>query len=218
MTDPTKHAKRREKGLLPRYFAYFAGSSTRASPVSSIQFRVVRALALPAVCAACVLGCRGVARLDALERAEPLMRQAEAKAEAGDVQGAVDAYTAVLDRAPRTARAHLDLALLLHDRVKDYVAAIYHYRRYLALRPATEKGNLIEDRVRMAKQSFAAMVLRENRGVAEIPEEQLRRLSDENVRLRRELQDLRAQGGDAGGRTRGRSSRRSVVGASEGGG
>ncbi|MDD5705227.1 MAG: LysM peptidoglycan-binding domain-containing protein, partial [Kiritimatiellae bacterium] len=62
----------------------------------------------------------------------------------------------VLMQAPRTASAHLDLPLLLHDYRKDYIGAIYHYRRYLALRPETEKAPMISNRLQVAEQLLAA--------------------------------------------------------------
>lgn len=57
---------------------------------------------------------------------------------------------------PRAASAHLGLALLLHDHRRDYIEAIHHYRRYLALRAGTEKQGMIQDRLRVAEQLLAA--------------------------------------------------------------
>ena len=107
-----------------------------------------------------VVGCSpGIRRTDARERAEPLVERAAAKADAGDIDAAVHLYEEALDRDPTLSRAHLDLAVLLHDRDRDYVAAVYHYGRYLALRPDTQKKELIENRIRLARQAFAASIL-----------------------------------------------------------
>jgi tetratricopeptide (TPR) repeat protein len=122
-----------------------------------------------------------------------MMRRAEAKADAGDIAGALAAYAEVLDRSPRSARAHLDMALLLHDHSKDYVAAIYHYRRYIELRPGAEKADMIRDRIRVARQLLAGEVLRENRGLAEVPEERLEALQKDNDRLRQEIEELKRE-------------------------
>ncbi len=104
-----------------------------------------------------VWGCRRDAgALDAVDRRHPLMRQALAREQAGDFAGAIERYREVLMQAPRAAAAHLSLALLLHDFTQDYVAAIYHYRRYLEMRPDTQKSRLIADRLKVAEQLLAA--------------------------------------------------------------
>jgi nucleoid-associated protein YgaU len=46
--------------------------------------------------------------------------------------------------------------LLYDTRQQDYIRAIYHYERYLELRPDAEKKKLIEDLIRQARLSFAA--------------------------------------------------------------
>ncbi len=102
-------------------------------------------------------GCgRDVARRDAREASDPMMRRAAAKAAEGDVDYAIDLYRKALDLEPRMARASLNLAILLHDAKRDYVRALYHYQRYIELRPDTEKRALIENRMRLARQSFVA--------------------------------------------------------------
>lgn len=110
-----------------------------------------------ATVAALLSGCgRNVGWLDRKDRADPLMRRAEARAKEGDTESAIRLYNAAIDSNPKLALAHLQLALLYHDQQKDYVQAIYHYRRYQQLRGATEKSQMIEDRIRMAGQLFAA--------------------------------------------------------------
>jgi len=57
---------------------------------------------------------------------------------------------------PDFAKAHLELGLLNDDKLGDPIAAIYHYRRYLELRPDSEKRKLVEDFIERAKLSLAA--------------------------------------------------------------
>ena len=57
--------------------------------------------------------------------------------------------------------------------------AIYHYRRYQQLRGATEKSQMIEDRIRMAGQVFAASL---NRGDSRAMEKA--ELEKENAELK----------------------------------
>ncbi|MBN1557066.1 MAG: LysM peptidoglycan-binding domain-containing protein, partial [Lentisphaerae bacterium] len=71
----------------------------------------------------------------------------------------IDLLERVLHGDPDNARAHLDLAILLHDQRRDFVGAIYHYRRYVELRPGTEKAEMIQHRIRVAEQLFGAKLL-----------------------------------------------------------
>ena len=132
-------------------------------------------------------GCRrDVGSLDDADRSLPLVRRAEARRAEGDVDGAVRLFNEAIMADPGAARAHLDLALLLHDQKLDPVVAVYHYRRYLALRPDTEKRAMIEDRIRLATQVLAA------RG-AETEQQASRRASElekENAVLRLDIERL----------------------------
>ncbi|MCX7592088.1 MAG: LysM peptidoglycan-binding domain-containing protein [Kiritimatiellae bacterium] len=140
-------------------------------------------------------GCSsGVATLDAREMDLPIMRRAALSAAAGDTETAIRLYKKALDDNPRLARAHLELAILLHDQGRDYLGAIYHYRRYLELRPDTEKKKLINDRVRLASQSFAATILPADRFMAEkvaALEKENEMLKSRVTTLQEELQRLR---------------------------
>ncbi len=131
-------------------------------------------------------GCtRGVEWLDARDEQLPLVQRALDRAAKGDVDGAVRLYRRALDQEPAAARAHLDLAFLLQDHRKDYVGAIYHYRRYLELRPTAEKTALVEERMRLAEQLFAADVLGPTRMASKVAT-----LEQENEALRRQVDEL----------------------------
>jgi hypothetical protein len=161
-------------------------------------------VALPLLLLAC--GCdRSVASRDRQERRDPELQRARAmRMKPSD---AMVAYRVLLDASPTLALAHLDFALLLHDHARDLVGAIYHYRRYLELRPKAEKRDLIEHRIRKAQVAFAAIVTPPHGGggVTNAPETQERdpaaRMLEENAwlrvevaRLTQENEDLRAAG------------------------
>ena len=132
------------------------------------------------------MGCDGrVSWMDSKEEAGPLMQRAALRANEGNVDSAIRLYGKVLQKDNSSGRAHLDLALLLHDHKKDYVGAIYHYKRYLDLRPPTEKRDMIKGRIRLAEQLFAATIM--------VPGKQYDRISDlqaENMKLRTEIDRL----------------------------
>jgi LysM repeat protein len=139
---------------------------------------------------ALLAGCgRGIRTLDERDRSLPLMQRARAAASTGDIDGAADLYRQALIADPGAARAHLDLAFLLHDTMKDYVGAIYHYRGYLRLRPDTQKADMIKNRVRLAEQALAARVLPEDRQVGRT----IKRLEQEVSALRVRVGELKAE-------------------------
>lgn len=140
------------------------------------------------VVAAFFSGCsQQVARLDERDFRDPLIRKAQSKVRQGDKDGAVDCLNKALERRPDLAQAHLELALLYDDYKKDYVGAIYHYQRYLALRPAAQKRRLIEDLIRKAKMSFAASVSEQSPEMGK----KLQALEEENRRLKVSLREVR---------------------------
>lgn len=116
------------------------------------------------------------------------MRQAHAFADHGDVDSAIRSYTAAIEANDRLARAHLDLALLL-DGQRDYLSAIYHYQRYIALRPESEKREMIQDRILLAVRQHAASLAHpgaQTAGEAALEKENLE-LKEKNKGLREEL-------------------------------
>lgn len=139
---------------------------------------------------AVLAGCsRSVEMLDTKEISSPLLTQAYEKAELGDTDGAIRLYMKALDTNPRNARAHLDLALLLDDKKKDIIRAIYHYERYLEIRPQTEKRKMIEDRIRLARASFSGTTVSSTAGT----EDETARLLKENALLQEALKKARQQ-------------------------
>jgi LysM repeat protein len=122
-------------------------------------------------------GCGGsVAALDRNDQEDALMQRAREKAMRGDPENAAVLYQRVIDQGSGNARAHLDMGILLQDQLRDYIPAIYHYRRYLALRPDAEKREIVEHRMRVAEQLFAAKMLagrrreREEAGLTDEPD------------------------------------------------
>lgn len=123
-------------------------------PKRALLFLILSSLGL-------LCGCKqSVSRLDAADREHPLMRRALQREQSGDLDAAVRLYEQILLEAPRTASAHLALALLLHDYRQEYVGAIYHYQAYLQMRPETEKATMLRDRIRVAEQLLAAQLAR----------------------------------------------------------
>ncbi len=146
-------------------------------------------LALAGVGAGCPFG----AARERREEDHPLMRRAQALKQAKDLDGAVAAYERVLAERPGLSMAHLQLGLIFDQEPRnDYARAIYHYERYLELRPDADKRERVEGLLRNARLSLVA-AFREN------TVEPLRRLGElqrENEALRKQVDDLVRQNDD----------------------
>jgi nucleoid-associated protein YgaU len=104
-----------------------------------------------------LMGCaRDAGTLDERDRRDPGLQKAKALEKANDIDGAIEVYQQSLDRKPALARAHLELGLLYEQYKSDYLRAVYHYQRYIELRPTAEKRELIEGLIRKARINFAA--------------------------------------------------------------
>ena len=92
-------------------------------------------------------------------------------------------YKKALDENPLIARPHLDLAIIYQQHIINHIHAIYHYDRYLELRPETEKKEFImEQRLKVARMLASAFLNAS-------PE--VKRLIDQNQKLVVEVKRLR---------------------------
>ena len=93
---------------------------------------------------------------DADAEQEVNYQRARRLCEQQDFPGAAEFYNKALSVNPEFANAHLELGLLYENRLADPISAIYHYRRFLELRPDSDKKQLAEDFIERAKLSLAA--------------------------------------------------------------
>ena len=154
-----------------------------------MKFVKVNAWIMAAALAAGLLaGCSSkVPEQDALEFSYPAIRKARAKLREGDKQAALELINKAIDEKPRLAQAHLEAAQLYDDYYRNYVRAIYHYERYLELRPQTEKREMIEGFIRKAKIAFAASLADQVPGL----DKKVQALQEENDRLKQDLRQVR---------------------------
>ncbi|MGD9781109.1 MAG: LysM peptidoglycan-binding domain-containing protein [Kiritimatiellia bacterium] len=111
--------------------------------------------ALAALCLALATGCER-SSFDRREGRDRYLRRALAAKKAENVGEAIRMCEKALDRRPQLARAHRELALMLDHYEQDYVAAIYHYRRYLELRPDSEHRADVEEMMEQCGLAYAA--------------------------------------------------------------
>jgi LysM repeat protein len=124
---------------------------------------------------ACAAGCTRPST-DRREARDRHMRRALAAKEAQDIEGAIRWCEQALARKPDLALAHRELGLMLDNYRQDLVGAIYHYRRYLELRPDSRNRADVEDLIRHCRTSFAAQI-------SESPDELKRGLKTRDARI-----------------------------------
>jgi len=142
---------------------------------------------LAALCLALVAGCSR-APDESREARDRNMRRAVAFESKQDIDQAITWCEKALNRRPDLALAHRKLGLMLQNYRQDYVAALYHYNRYLQLRPESEYREDIEGFIQTCRLSYAAQI-------AASPDEVKRELQARDARIRvleQELAALRA--------------------------
>ena len=109
-----------------------------------------------------VAGCGrvGVSEFEKKERGNALFSQAITTETSGDVAGAIKLYKQVMIDEPQAYSAHFMLATLLQDHEEDYIAAIYHYNRYIELQPDSEKVVLAKQRIKISEHLLAPRILK----------------------------------------------------------
>ncbi len=128
-------------------------------------------------------GCRQptLAERDEQERLDPAVQAAWALAGTGNVAGAEAQYRAIIRGNPDHARAHLDLAMVLMTAEEKPLKAIYHFMRFLELRPESEKREMIGTNIRALTGLMGGKVTRSRIGQLE---QQVAALQAENEALR----------------------------------
>ncbi len=123
------------------------------------------------------------------ETKEPKFLIGSSRVNALDYQGAIEAFEQALEANPRSAAAHFELGWIYADKEMVPATAIYHYEKYLQLRPGAENAETIRQHIFRLKQELA-------KGVLPIPpsteiQRQLEQLAEENRQLRDQLERLR---------------------------
>jgi LysM repeat protein len=117
-------------------------------------------------------------------REPQVVKDAEAKAAQGDFARAINLYEAALDDTPRCADVHYRLALIYDDKLDDSLNALHHFKRYLVLAP---NGPHAADVQKFMKRDEIALATSLS-GDAVVTRAEATRLRNENLNLRRELE------------------------------
>ncbi|QYM79553.1 LysM peptidoglycan-binding domain-containing protein [Horticoccus luteus] len=151
------------------------------------------------VCLLCFGACeRRVAQSTGPETDDPNFRQGQQLARQGRPQEALAEYLKVIARRGDAApESNLEVGLIYQENIKDPIAAIYYFRRYLELQPNSRQAENVRGLVNNAKREFArtlpAAPLESQTQRIDLVE-QIERLQRENDDLKAELTSLRSGG------------------------
>jgi tetratricopeptide (TPR) repeat protein len=115
---------------------------------------------LSACCALVALwlaGCGDSERIRyATEADEPYYREGQSLLKSGRRQEALAAFLKVIDkRGDDAPESHLEIGLLYQQYINDPLSAIYHFKKYLALRPNSPQAPLVKQRIDACIREFA---------------------------------------------------------------
>lgn len=161
-----------------------------------MRIRQIVSVALASFALLLVAGCdRGDREPTSAEADEPYYRQGQQLVKQGRSQEALSAYLKVIAKRGESApESHLEAGLLYLQQIKDPLAAIYHFRKYLELQPNSRQAVYVKGLVDTAKREFArtlpAQPLESQAERLDLSE-QLDRVQRQNDELKAELAALR---------------------------
>ena len=154
-----------------------------------IRVGILRALFFGFFCLS-LGGCFSSSRSQLDEEKEPYYLAGKSRETAMDFEGAIESYEKCVEVNPRNSAAHLELGLLYERNDTDAAASIYHYDKYLELRPGSDNAEVIKQHILGCKQVLAREV---SLGpITDAQRHELDKLVDENKSLRDEVERWRA--------------------------
>ncbi|HTQ31659.1 MAG TPA: LysM peptidoglycan-binding domain-containing protein [Opitutaceae bacterium] len=126
----------------------------------------------------------------ATETDEPAYQRGKELEKQGREQEALSEFLKVIAKRGEDApESHIEVATIYEQHIKDPIAAIYHYRKFLELRPNDPKADLARQHIAACMREFARTLPGQPLGVG-LPQPDL---TDVVARLQKENDDLRAE-------------------------
>src|SRR5216683_6058610 len=124
------------------------------------------------------------------EEKEPHFLAGKSRVNTLDYQGAIECFEKALEANPRSALAHFEAGLLYEKHKQDHAAAIYHFERFLELRPGSGYAEVVRQHILACKQELARTI---SLGpVTQSLQREFEQLAEENKRLHEEIEHWRA--------------------------
>jgi LysM repeat protein len=132
------------------------------------------------------------------EQKDPYFIVGQNRLKGRDFRGAIEAFTHAIENNPNSAAAHFELAILNEQNEKDFAAAIYHFQRYIMIRPNADKADVARQRIDACKQELAKSSLilfappNQQAQIDKLRQDMMT-IAAERDALRREIESARAQ-------------------------
>jgi LysM repeat protein len=117
------------------------------------------------------------------------LKDGDNKAAAGDFTRAISLYESALEDRPGDAEVHYKLALLYDDKMNDPLSALHHFKRYLAIAPSGPHASDVKNFVKRDEVALLTSLS----GDAVISRAEATRLRNENLTLRKDLDEARGR-------------------------
>jgi LysM repeat protein len=130
------------------------------------------------------------------EESEPNFERGRQLSRQGRNQEALAAFLKVISkRGDEAPESHLEAGLIYRQHIRDQLAAIYHFRKYIELMPNSRQAELVRQQIEASKREFARTLPAhpmEDQSIKLGYLDQLDRLQRENDQLKSEIAALRA--------------------------
>lgn len=135
-------------------------------------------------------GCDANSSQVAREEDEPQFVRGREEIKKGNYKEALNAFLKVTEKRRDAAESHLDIGNIYLYHLNDPIPAIYHFRKYLELKPDTKQSQRVRSCIDTAQKRFAATLpgnpFDVNTQTLEI-EEAIRTAKAENLELKQQL-------------------------------
>jgi LysM repeat protein len=122
-------------------------------------------------------------------RSAQVIKDAESKTADGNYLRAITLYESALDGSTKSAEIHYRLALLYDDKVHEPLNALHHFKRYLTLAPTGSHANEVKNFMKKDELELATNLS----GESMVSRAETARLKNENLALRKEIEDQKAR-------------------------
>ena len=122
-------------------------------------------------------------------RSAQVIKDAESKTADGNYLRAITLYESALDGSAKSADIHYRLALLYDDKMHDPLNALHHFKRYLTLAPTGPHANEVKNFMKKDELELGTSLS----GDSVVSRAEAARLKNENLTLRKEVEDQRSR-------------------------
>jgi LysM repeat protein len=126
------------------------------------------------------------------EEKEAYYQRGKALVNTMDYHGAIESFEKALEVNPRNAPAHYELGLLYESNEIDYAAAIYHFNRFLKLRPESKNADRARECISYCMREMAKSISLSMAPEMQAIQMELQRLTITNRELARQVDAWRA--------------------------